>query len=75
MVKFGTKIGHFKIQKAQNLSRGFKMVALKQRIFVGHLERAGPKDLAFIASPIGRVEESITALPLPSETVHLTLVV
>jgi PAS domain S-box-containing protein len=46
VVKFGTKIGHFNIQKAQNLSGGFKMVALKQRIFVGHLERAGPIILA-----------------------------
>ncbi len=42
MVKFGTKIGNFNIQKAQNLSGGFKMVALKQRIFVRHFERASP---------------------------------
>ncbi|ODG98853.1 hypothetical protein A4S05_00480 [Nostoc sp. KVJ20] len=41
-MKFGTKIGDFNLQKAQNLSRGFKMLAMKQRIFVGHLERASP---------------------------------
>jgi putative heme iron utilization protein len=42
VVEFGTKIGYFNLQKAQNLSGGFKMVALKQRVFVGHLERASP---------------------------------
>ena len=41
MVKLGTKIGYFNLQTAQNLSEGFKIVALKQRILVGHLERAG----------------------------------
>jgi len=45
VVKFGTKIGYFNLQKTQNLSRGFKMAALKQRIFVCHLERAGSVDL------------------------------
>ncbi|MEH1835978.1 MAG: hypothetical protein V7L29_29000 [Nostoc sp.] len=40
VVKFGPKVGYFNFQKAQNLSGGFKMVALKQRIFVSHLERA-----------------------------------
>jgi hypothetical protein len=43
VVKFGTKIGYFNLQKAQNLSGGFKMLPLKQRIFVGHLERASPE--------------------------------
>ncbi|MHC5724929.1 MAG: hypothetical protein ACYTXY_12465, partial [Nostoc sp.] len=38
VVKFGTKIGYFNLQKTQNLSRGLKMVALKQGIFVCHLE-------------------------------------
>jgi len=33
------------LQKAQNLSRGFKVVALKQRTLVSHLERAGPSPL------------------------------
>lgn len=45
VVKFGTRIANFNIQKAQNLSGGFKMVALKQRIFVCHLESASPKIL------------------------------
>ncbi|MBN3942334.1 MAG: hypothetical protein V7L21_15285 [Nostoc sp.] len=40
VVKFGTKVGYFNFQKAQNLSGGFKIVALKQRIFIRHLERA-----------------------------------
>jgi hypothetical protein len=39
MVKFGTKIGDFNLQKAQNLSGELRMIALKQRIFVEHLER------------------------------------
>ena len=47
VVKFGTKIGYFNLQKTQNLSRGFKMAALKQRIFVCHLERARYSGLAF----------------------------
>jgi len=40
VVKFGTKIGYFNLQKAQNLGGEGKVMALKQRIFVGHLERA-----------------------------------
>ncbi len=40
VVKFRMRIGYFNLQKAQNLSGGLKTVALKQRIFVGHLERA-----------------------------------
>lgn len=40
VVKFGKKVGYFNFQKAQNLSGGFKMVALKQRMFICHLERA-----------------------------------
>jgi len=47
VVKFGTKIGYFNLQKAQNQSREGKVMALKQRIFVGHLERASPKDFSF----------------------------
>ena len=40
VVKFGTKVGYFNFQKAQNMSGGFKMGALKQRMFICHLERA-----------------------------------
>ncbi|ODH03253.1 hypothetical protein A4S05_20375 [Nostoc sp. KVJ20] len=45
-MKFGKKIGDFNLQKAQNLSGEFKMLALKQRIFVGHLERAKARTYA-----------------------------
>ncbi len=40
VVKFGTKVDYFNFQKAQNLSGEFKMVALKQRMFICHLKRA-----------------------------------
>ena len=40
VVKFGTKIGYFNLQKTQNLSGAFKMAALKQRIFVCHLKKS-----------------------------------
>jgi hypothetical protein len=42
VVKFGTKIDDFNLQKAQNLSRELRMIPVKQRIFVEHLERASP---------------------------------
>ena len=47
VVKFGTKIGYFNLQKAQNLSRKLRMIALEQRIFVGHLERASSNGSQF----------------------------
>ncbi|OYE00875.1 hypothetical protein CDG79_32655 [Nostoc sp. 'Peltigera membranacea cyanobiont' 232] len=42
VVKFGTKINDFNLQKAQNLSGELRIIALKQGIFVERLERASP---------------------------------
>lgn len=42
VVKFGTKTVYLNLQKAQYLSEDVRTIALKQRIFASHLERATP---------------------------------
>ncbi len=50
VVKFRTKIGYFNLQQNQNLSRELRMIALKQPIFIGLLERASPTYFDFLVN-------------------------